>query len=257
MSKVKIYDAKRITATICERFRKYVTEALDEVPDIFTEHYKKMFFIDIIPTSVLFIEDELFAMDKKSFSRKVIINTYNDNLMKRNSSPAYAHMHAKTDDKGNLVLTSLFIRVNYDLIILDAIRNLYRLPQWCDTILRTHARHEVGHIIDYIQSYDGQPAEKLKKDNEACIKANDEWMAWWKEKSDNGKKVLPIELEKERLIRYFQIPTEATADRLGKVDREKAIDFMVNSTDKCVDIIIKSKERPNPQKEEKKSEDVK
>lgn len=242
--KQKIIEYGDLMKNILGTFRKEVYDCLGEHPDVFTDAYREMFHVDVVPSAVIFIEDELLPMEKKSFSRKMIINTYNDGLLMRTTTPCCAHMGCKEVD-GKLKIVRLFIKVNYDIMVLDVLKHLPDLSLWVDAVLKTHARHEAGHILDYILSFDGKKPEVLKKNKEESRKAKDEWLTWWKTISEDGRKALPKEQEKERLTKYFNLPDEISADTLGTVDRAKAIDYMVNSSDKCIDVVIKTKERPN------------
>lgn len=245
MSKMKIHNYQYFMRSVIAAFRDEALKVLKSFPE-FTEEYEKIFHVEAVPSAVVFIEDEIINSnhDKKNFSRKFIINTYNDGILMRATTPCKAHMYSKTDDKGKIKIVELVIRINYDVLLVDALKHLHEINQYINVVIKDHARHEAGHIIDYIKRYEGQSPELLKKDTEQYIKDSNEWLDWWKSISDNGSKSLTKEQDKERLLKYFSIPTEALADQYGGVDREKNIDYVLSKTGQIVDIVIKSKTRP-------------
>lgn len=248
MSKMKIYNYQHFMRNVIQAFKDEALKVLKSFPE-FTEEYEKIFHVEAVPSAVIFIEDEVINIkNKKNFTRKFIINTYNDGILMRATTPCKAHMYSKTDDKGNIKIVELCIRINYDVLLVDAIKHLHEITEYINVVIKDHARHEAGHIIDYIKTYPGQPVEKLQKDTEQYVKDSNEWLEWWKTISDNGTKRLTKEQDKERLLKYFSMPTEALADKYGGVNREKNIDYVLSKVDQVVDIVIKSKARPIEEK---------
>jgi hypothetical protein len=242
MSKVKIFNHAKLIRQLEDIFCDEVERILDMYPDIFTKHYKDMFHVTFTNPTIIFIEDELLNdnKDKKSFSRKFIVNTYNNGAMERATTPCKAHLYGKSE-KGNLVITRLDIRVDTNNLAKEALRHIWDIDNWIEHVLKVHAQHETGHILDYILSYDNKPDSELQKMIDEGKKFRKEWVSWWKTMSNDGKDVLPVEQERERLERYFNIPPESRADQLGKVDRKSSIDYQMNFGKYTADIIIKSK----------------
>ena len=143
-------------------------------------------------------------------------------------------------EDGKLVIKQLEIVLNYDILIKDVLLNLYRINDYYEIVIRTWARHEAGHILDYIMSFAGQSPSKVNKLNSESDKARREYHKWFK--TMLGKDAfLPPELERQRLEMYFEIPCEARADQLGGVDRIKAIDYSMADSGKRVIATLKSK----------------
>lgn len=153
MGKVKIFDfttlRKQLENIICDEIYK----VFSSYPDIFTEKYKDIFSVSFASTAILFVEDELFPSERKTFSRKFIVNMYNDSAYERNSTPMIAHMYGNVDKKKNLKISKLLIRVNTDILVEEALSNMWDIDNWIENFLKQEARHEAGHVIDYI-SYD-------------------------------------------------------------------------------------------------------
>lgn len=249
---IKFDDFKNITNAIIHGFCETVNETLASRPEVFTEEYKKIFSCNACPSDLIFVEDEVLskkikndkgeeaAWEDKVYSRKDIAVIYNKgDLLARDNTPAKAHMGYTFED-GKLVIKRLEVVLNYDILVKDVLLNLYRINDYYEKVIRTWAKHEAGHILDYILSFvDKTPAQVKKLDGESA-KARKEYSKWFK--TALGKeRCLPPELERQRLEMYFNIPCEARADILGGVDRNGCIDFSMADFGKRVIATIKSK----------------
>ena len=248
---IKFDDFKNVTNAIIHGFIDTVNEVLNARPDVFTEDYKKIFSCHACPSDLIFMEDEILSVktraekkrskwEEKVFSRKDLAEIYNKgNATERANTPAKAHM-SYAFEEGKLVIKQLEVVLNLDILVKDVLLNLYRINDYYETIIRTWAKHEAGHILDYIMSYAGQSPSKVGKLNSESDKARREYHKWFKEML--GKDAfLPPELEKQRLEMYFNIPCEARADILGGVDRNTAIEFSMADSGKRVIATFKSK----------------
>lgn len=262
-------DFRHVIESCCNYLRRMCTETLESHPDIFTEKYKKIFHVDIIPAALMFVEDELLnkkMLDKDgkkipwkelAFSKQDIAKIYNAGVSDRLVTPAKAHMSANYDDKGIVQITDLCISINYDILKSHILRNLYRICDFQDIILKSWAQHEAGHILDYILSYDGQPKSRLEKDNKIAAKAIKEHKAWIKSVMPKGSIVLPEDLEKQRIKQYFEMPQESRADQLGGVDRQKVTDWQFLEKEYRITATIKCKKVKDKKPKEEASEDNK
>jgi hypothetical protein len=232
-----------------------IMDVLNSRPDIFTEKYQKMFSIDILPSALMFTEDELLTRPMKTaegktagwkdkaFSKEEIAKIYNSDKGDRHSTPAKAHMRWKNND-GILEISDMYIAINYDILKISVLRHLYDIIRYQDIVLRSWARHEAGHILDYIMLFDGKPVSVIKKDDKICNKAKKELNEFKKSVGyDTNKKALTREVDRQLEEMYFNMPQEARADTLGGVDRKKVIDYCFEYADKDMKVIatIKSK----------------
>ena len=249
-NKVKIFDVGRIKSQIINTFREEVMNTLESHPEIYKPKYHKMMNVKFSYSTILFVEDELFRpnKDKKSFSRQFIINTFNDGALKRDSRPCYATFGGETDDKGKLRLTKLVVKVNLDLFIESALHHIWDFDNYMNIMVRNHARHEAGHLLHYIQNYDGKDYEDVKKQRAGVKKERDTWYAWLKEITDDGKNPITREISAESYRRYFNISVEAMADKFGNVEREKTINYSLDMATMSADIVIKTKRVFGPNK---------
>lgn len=248
MNKTKLFDIGSFKTQLIKIFEDEVLKTLNSHPEIFKKKYHDMVVIKVSHSTILFVEDELFKpnKDKKSFSRQFIVNTYNDGIVKRNSRPCYATFAAKTDDKGCIQIKKLIVKINMDLFIENALYHIWDFDNYIDINIRNTARHEAGHLLYYMQTYDGMNYEKYKQSREKVSKERDEFYTWVKSVTDDGRKHMSKELETERYHKYFNISVEAIADKLGNVDREKCIEYNVNTSSLSADIVIKTKRVFNP-----------
>ena len=256
MPKVKIFDFTTLKQQLENIICAEVHKVLESYPDVYTQRHKDMFKIVFTRTSIMFIEDELLNNDKKSFSRKFIINKYNEGIMERNSKPMIARLRGDTDKKGHICIKALEIVVNNDLIIENALFNMWDIDNWIESVLKSSARHEAGHIIDFIKSYDGKKASTLAKDNKKQHEATEEWRKWCREITDNFSRPFTDDEWRESFERYFRIPGESIADMYGNVDRNKCIEYQIKSTHYKVNVVIKThvRKRETPPIENKTEE---
>ncbi len=253
MGKVKIFDfttlRKQLENIICDEIYK----VFSSYPDIFTEKYKDIFSVSFTNTTILFVEDELFPSERKTFSRKFIVNMYNDSAYERNSTPMIAHMYGNVDKKKNLKISKLLIRVNTDILVEEALSNMWDIDNWIEIFLKQEARHEAGHIIDYI-SYDGKKDSLFIKNDKKNKKEKEAWREWWKATVGDPPRTLTDDEERLRLEKYFNIPNESIADMYGKVDRAKSIDYQFKNHKRRIDVVIRTHVRKDKTKKESKNE---
>ena len=262
-------DFRSVINACAKILRDEVYKTLDAHPDVFTPRHRKMFEVAILPSALVFTEDELLYVHRKNkdgekvkwdevtYSKKEIAQIYNKGRVERMRTPAKANMSYKFED-GKLIITDLYISVNYDVLKTDLLLNLYRVNDFVECALKTWARHEAGHILDYILSYEGKPRSVLDKSLREEKKAQKEYNNWTKSVMPKGEILLPPELEKQRVDMYFNMPQEARADMLGGVDRRKANEFMFNQDGYRIVATIKSKPvKIKPVKEEPKKEETK
>lgn len=266
---IKFEDFKTVVNACAKYLSDEINRTLDSRPDIFTAKHRKIFSSAVLPSALLFTEDELLFVSRKNkdgekvkwdeptYSKKEIAHIYNQGRVERQRTPAKANMAYKFVD-GKLQITDLSISVNYDILKTDILLNLYRINDFVECALKTWARHEAGHILDYILSYEGKPKSVLDKSVREENKAQKEYKAWIKSVMPKGQLLLPPELERQRVDMYFNMPQEARADILGGVDRRKANDFMFNQDGYRIVATIKSKPvKIKPVKEEPAKEETK
>lgn len=249
---IKFDDFKSVTNAIIHGFCDTVKETLNARPEVFTEEFQKIFSCNACSSDLIFVEDEILSKkvkndkgepanwEDKVFSRKDIAVIYNKgDILTRDNTPAKAHM-GYTFEEGKLVIKRLEVVLNLDTLVKDVLLNLYRINDYYETVIRTWAKHEAGHILDYILSFVGKTPAQVKKLDGESNKARKEYTKWYK--TMLGKEnFLPPELERQRLEMYFNIPCEARADILGGVDRKKSIDFSMADSGKRIIATIKSK----------------
>ena len=116
---IKFEDFRSVISS-CIAFLKEETYAkLNEHSDVFTDKYKKMFDVAVIPSALMFTEDELLHVPRKgkdgskvkwedvTYSKKEIASIYNKGIPERMRTPAKAHMEYAFNDQGLLEIKGL------------------------------------------------------------------------------------------------------------------------------------------------------
>ena len=220
----------------CSNYLKAETmRTLESHPDIFTKKYQKMFDVSILTSVLMFTEEEILnkqfkdkdgknlSWKEKVYSKNDIADIYNKGITDRLCTPAKAHMRYYETD-GKIDIQDLYITINADILKKAILRNLWRMIEFQDVLLKSWARHEAGHILDYILT-DGT---SVKEHNKVCRiddAAKKKLKNWRKSVMPKGKIYLPDDLEAQYSKMYFECPSEARADTLGGVDRQAVLEF--------------------------------
>lgn len=267
---IKFEDFRSVIGSCIAFLKEETCAKLNEHSDVFTDKYKKMFDVAVIPSALMFTEDELLHVPRKdkdgnkvkwedvTYSKKEIASIYNKGIPERMRTPAKAHMEYAFNDQGLLEIKGLYITINLDILKTEILTNLYDINRFIDITLKGWVHHECGHILDYILSYEGKKRSVVDKLNKEDSKARKEYNAWIKSVMPKGSKFLPPELDRQRINMYFTIPCEARADTLGGVDRNKIIDYMFEDDKYRIIATIKSKtvkREPVPAAEDKPNQD--
>ena len=236
-----IKDSTHLTDQFINCFKDIVEQVLNESP-VVTDEWRKKFDILVISNSLHFVSTlTRGCYDKKEFDRKFLCEHYKDYSMRWEFKPYLSTVEYHIDEKGLMHIDNLFIMIKYNVVAQQIADNLDRL-EILKQIFEIDARHEVGHIIDYISLIEGKNYEEYDKnvtkpDNaatDAYYKWKDEtFKAFFDRKEDVDNETLRMSTEK-----YYRLPAEERADILGGVDRTKFISLVYDNMPTTVDINI-------------------
>lgn len=235
-----------IVDEIIKIFKDEIHKVIDDNPDVFTEDILKIFDIKQFPNLVLYGNDLLW---NKPRTTRYGLKQIRKSLIQYLDIWAYVPFKASMeytikDDKTNL--KSLCVYINKDSLNETILDNIHRIDVLTE-LVKIDARHEMGHMIDFIKSIDLTPEEFQKRDISDAQSKN-EYYKWRREILDEYNKTeysIENENKTNRMIseKYYNLPAEWRADVLGRVDRQAYLDLMYDtSMDQSIEIGAKNKE---------------
>lgn len=236
-----IKDATHLSDQFINHFKDIVEQVLKESP-VVTDEWRKKFEILTVSNSLHFVSTlTRGCYDKKEFDRKFLCEHYRDYHTRWEFKPYLSTVEYHIDENGIMHIDNLFIMIKYNVVAQQIADNLDRL-EILKQIFEIDARHEVGHIIDYISLIEGSNYEEYDKNvTKPDDAATDEYYKWKEEtfkaffdrKEDVDNETLRMSTEK-----YYKLPAEERADILGGVDRAKFISLVYDNMPTTVDINI-------------------
>lgn len=215
------------------KFESYVNEEIEKHSDVLTPELLKEKKFKVFRTSdVIIFGSDLIENGnyRKRYGYKQLKNAVLDHFNQWTFVPFRASMSYYTTD-GKINIQRLEIVINSSALVHEIIDHLSRFETYTNYLLKVHAAHEVGHILDYV-SNDGMSAETYEKQSINDSKEKSDHYKWEREYlAENHKKGITDSAEIQRINReiserYYQLGSEWRADTLGGVDRQKYLDVV-------------------------------
>lgn len=214
-----------------DKFESYVNEEIEKHSDVLTPGLLKEKKFKVFRTSdVIIFGSDLIENGnyRKRYGYKQIKTAVLDHFHQWTFVPYRASMSYYTTE-GKVDIQRLEIVINRSALVNEIIDHLPTLETYTNYLLKVHAAHEVGHILDYV-SNDGMSAETYEQQSINDSKEKSDYYKWEREYLDeNYKKKITDSAEIQRINReiserYYQLGSEWRADTLGGVDRQKYLD---------------------------------
>lgn len=222
---------------VIDTFKDEVYKAIDEHSDILTPKLleEKHFRIFEVSDLTHFVSS---LVTHKSSSTKYGIKQL-ENLalehQKRWSDVGYRTETSYNVLDNKINICRLCICINTSILPTDVFRNLHKFESYLECT-KIDARHEVGHILDSVMTYQGMPIDEFIKQTEVEDAEMEEYQKWKYEYVEDMSKKNPshreiVLINKECSSRYYKLQGEWRADTLGGVDRQKYLDLEYDTTE--------------------------
>ena len=196
-----IYD-RGYLKTLSDYIIQTCISEIEKYPEI-TEHYKHMIALRYI-NSIDDLSESRFERHKGHFTRKYVQESCSSY---RNKPPFMTLIHFKRDNSDICHTTRICICVNMERFFVDCFSMIPSMSAKTEDnikhIIKITARHEVGHILDWIINNDNRHIDHvnhLRKIEDDAIR-----------EFNSIKDTLSDE---EFTIKYHQLPSEKIADEL-------------------------------------------
>lgn len=231
---------------VIDTFKDEVYKAIDEHSDILTPKLleEKHFRIFEVSDLTHFVS-RLVA--HKSSSTKYGIKQLENLAFEHEDRWSRVPYRTKTtysvlDNKINI--RCLYIAINISILPIEVFHNLHRFESYLE-FTKIDARHEVGHMLDSVMTYQGIPIDEFDEKIEVDNAQMEEFQKWKHEyvedisKKDLSPREIAI-INKEFSSRYYKLQAEWRADTLGGVDRQKYLDSLYDTTENPTRIKIET-----------------
>lgn len=201
-------------------WREYISERLS---DLLTNRFKKEFEMlkERGITTSIYYDDRIDSLLTELNDHDITeLRTFEGirhlitNFQIKNRTSAMMAGVVMNTNNGVLVIKELYVKLNMDTIntyILSNIGNQEKLKEIFDTIIA----HEMGHFIDYMKYID-MPVSVYYDSLRHTKPYYEEFYEWTAQHKGP-------EYAEESLRKYYSIPDEDAANKIGGVDTEKLI----------------------------------
>lgn len=225
-----IENASNMSQHFKKIFKDEVYKAIEENQEIFTPEVMKKFKIYSLTSASIFANKLLLGKRHTVRYGPNQINDVFDKFLERDLCvPFRAMVNFGPDENGRVKIYHLLLIINIDELTYGILSNLYRLDTYMEKI-KYDARHEVGHLIDYLINMNGCPFDDVVRRDIEEDRLKDEYYKWKINEEnnfdENGSDEDWSKLQKEMSERYFRLPAEERADLYGGVDRQKCFEMM-------------------------------
>lgn len=230
--KMKIDYDKNFIDEMKTIFSDEIHKIIDEHPEVFTDETKKKFRLFAFSDVFLYSIDLFDQPSKTKYGVNQIKSSVFKYMNRWSDVTCKSTMMYYTDD-GTIDISKLIVFLNIDSLAKDIIMNMFRLDSFVEA-LKIDARHEIGHIMDYI-SCQGMSVEKYDEMAINDQKAYDDHFKW-REALLNDKTLCDKSLvSRSKIMRqltanYYKLPAEWRADTLAGIDRRAYLDMWYNDT---------------------------
>lgn len=205
-----IDNANNILGMMVCAFMDEVDRIMKERSDIFTPDVMKMFRFRKLSSVGLFCDQLIRHKPSKTrYSPKQIFDNCMDFLNKHRNVPFMAEVSYHIEDN-TIKIDNIYITIDLSVLCEDTLYNIHMLDKYIE-IVKLHARHEVGHLIDYLTNMDGYSLDVYTERATKEIKLFEEYLDWCDSNDDF----------EDQSRRYFELPQERRADICGNVDRDR------------------------------------
>ena len=205
----------------------------EEYPNIFTpELLEQLSFEYLASTDMIEFMKRVLSCNKKMFSIDELMNMSNTQ-----TSCFCAGYIGKVTNDDRYVLDKIYIQINTTKLAETIVSSIGNLDVFIEYNKIT-ARHEVGHLIDYVTNFHNVPYEKYK----SIVNQYDTALVdYYKRRGE----ALVNETDQNKIIdicrhynqEYLNLPSESAANMYGCVDTEKLSGLAIEITRPC-DVII-------------------
>ena len=224
-----IENANNMSRHFKNIFKDEVYKAIEENKEIFTSEVMEKFKVYILTSATIFA-NKLVRGKRHTvrYGTKQIVDIYDKFIDRDLYVPFRTSVDFGPDEDGKARIYHSSIIINSDELNYLILSNIYRLDTYMERI-KLDARHEVGHLIDYLINIEGRSFDEVVKQYDEEDKIKTEYYKWRSEVIDNfdgDSDDDRIGLQREISERYFQLPGEQRADLYGGVDRQQYLDIM-------------------------------
>lgn len=233
--KMKINYDKDFIHEMEKIFSDEIHKIIDEHPEVFTDETKKKFRLFAFSDVFLYSIDLFDRPSKTKYGVNQIKSSVFKYMNRWSDVTCKSTMTYYTDD-GTIDISRLMVFLNTDCLAKDIINNMFRLDALVEA-LKIDARHEIGHIMDYV-TFQGMSVEKYNEiamnDEKAC-KEHFKWRETLLNENPlwNKSHVSRNKIMRQLTANYYKLPAEWRADTLAGIDRRAYLDMWYNDTINC------------------------
>lgn len=226
-----IEKSDEILKTIIDIFKKEVDREIKRHPEIFTKDVLEKFQMFTVFKDELFVADLVkYKPHTTRYGKKKIIAVFEDTKYLRDEATFMA-TYAYSAENGIIKIHRLNILISRDVLAAEILRNIADLKSYINRIV-CDAKHEVGHLIDYLTNIDGCDEEIYNERDKMESEVEQKTFKLIQELSETPRD--DPEEDKEDLRKcdelYFSLPAEVRADEYGGVDRKAYLDSIHDKT---------------------------
>ena len=136
----------------------FTPEILELYYGVYTERMTERFIHELATDSGIVNTKKRYSINQLEKYEKVF-NISNDCIL------FAANCYFNSNDDGFVEIKSMSLIISHQKLIEHILSNLYRLDV-LEEIIKFDARHEVGHLMDYVLTMHNHPMEEVKKLND-------------------------------------------------------------------------------------------
>lgn len=238
-NRIEIEDVGGLVQKYADIFVNESNKVIDENKDIFTPEILELYYgVYTERLTERFIhelaDNSGIVNTKKRYSINQLVK-YDKVFSISNGYTIFAaNCYFTSNDDGFVEIKLMRLLISEEKLTERVLSNLYRLDV-LEEIVKFDARHEVGHLMDYVLTMHNHPMEEVKKLNDDNAAAKKEYYDYIERSYDYLHKCSDEEYyneQKKILQMYFNLPGEFRADTLGGIDRAKMIELDMDRYDK-------------------------
>ena len=235
MLPIKIDKPDEIVYQVADIFIRECHNVLKEYPELYTDEVKDK--IKIIRSSYLIscVNNLISGANKNSrWSVRQIKDSVNSYKKRWDHVTFITETVYTNDENDKFIIKEILVKIIYDALVDDVLTNIHRINDYIE-LVKIDARHEIGHVLDALkcqQTMSFSEYQKMRKTDDVAmcehIKTTDQMIEDFKNEKEKHTDEEWNALFKEMDRLYYSTPGEWRADTLGKIDREKWLDFQYN-----------------------------
>jgi hypothetical protein len=225
-----INDSDNFIDYLIDEFTKKAKQKLKEYDSVIPSRLKKKITINWATDLCHCIGQwTRYASQDAAIRRDELIDHVEGYITKRVGSTALTETSWSNDKNNIMHIKHIRVIIKIDALRAFIVNNLQMLPIVVDEFTNVTPCHEIGHVIDHIQTIEGKNYDEYREKIENPD--NEELDNYYKWKKEFYKTVDDHDFEGMRLMtqKYYQCQCEARADILGGVDRNAMLDKFFNA----------------------------